>query len=151
MLVPILVQNKALPKIRFRRTKPVIRQDVFIIRIELELFTIQDSLIDIIKSEYVLELSMLTCIILHLSFDPLVAVFKLEVRILLAKEVCVFQEISFGDANLEIALVVQSLWDWIGLSVDELCRQPQGSCLLEILIIQLKLVFNRILISSYCN
>lgn len=151
MLVPILVQNKALPKIRFRRTKPVIRQDVFIIRIELELFTIQDSLIDIIKSEYILELSMLTCIILHLSFDPLVAVFKLEVRILLAKEVCVFQEISFGDANLEIALVVQSLWDWISLSVDELCRQPQGSCLLEILIIQLKLVFNRILISSYCN
>ena len=151
MLVPILVQNKALPKIRFRRTKPVIRQDVFIIRIELELFTIQDSLIDIIKSEYILELSMLTCIILHLSFDPLVAVFKLEVRILLAKEVCIFQEISFGDANLEIALVVQSLWDWISLSVDELCRQPQGSCLLEILIIQLKLMFNRILISSYCN
>ena len=90
MLVSILVQDKALPEICFCCTKPVIRQDIFIICIKLKFFTIKDSFINVIKTEYIFEFGMFTCVILHFSLNPLLSIFKLKVRILLTKKVCIF-------------------------------------------------------------
>lgn len=63
---------------------------------------------------------MLARIILYFCFDPVLSILELEIWILLTKKVCICQEISFSNTNLEIALVIQTLWDWICISVNEL-------------------------------
>lgn len=123
-------------------------KDILIKCLKNHLFTIENLLPDVWKSEFLVPCGLFSSLVLYCGLHFLIfTIGPLDIWVLLTEEVSVRQPGARDDCQKKLALRVQAFRDWVNFLPDKLGGNIEGSCHFIVVIVNLKQVLMQILIS----